>query len=183
MQRALVLIVIGISMLGSSGCRALTEMLHPVAQRPVSPQAMITPLPWVELGRSTSPDGIVDAVLVTRKDSGPPLYLVGDPTNVFVLPHQAVVPRDPPYPITNNQVLIEKGRTRRPFQAYDAIEPRVSWQDDKVLLIGARKAEVHLREDSHEITTDEGVRRRISIRYFVEWDSMTEQSGSPFPSK
>lgn len=142
----------------------------------------MTPLPWIELHRKSSPDNEVDAVLVTRKDSGPPLYLIGDPTDLYLVPHGQEVPREPPYsPYHSKEDAIAKVRAMTPFHGYDVVDPRLAWQDKNNLLVGVKRGEIHQRKDSHDVDIGKAAVRRVIIRYFIEWDLMTEQKGPAFP--
>ena len=141
----------------------------------------MTPLPWIEISRESSPDGQVDAVLVTRRDSGPPQYLVSDPTDLYLVPRGVEVPREPPYPPYNVAPRpIEKIRAQTPFHGFEVIDPVIVWRGNTLLRVGAKKGEIHKRASEHTVNVG-GQPVTVQIEYYIEWDSMSEEKGPALP--
>lgn len=134
-----------------------------------SPEAWLTPLPWDELSRVTAPHGDIDAVLVTRGDTGPPMGQPADPTNLHVVRRGDGIPRDPvipPFPVMSNPEL-DRLYAETPFRGFDVRLPRLSWLDDTTLLLEAKKADVRQQKTTKTLLIS-GKERRIDIRYSID---------------
>jgi hypothetical protein len=131
----------------------------------LSAMPWITPLPWDVLQRVSSPDGLIDAVLVTRPDSQPPVNLGVDPTDLYLVPHKMEVPREAPYPLDSRSHAHRKRvRAETPFHAYEVEGIAAEWKDNQTLRIRARRAVVHDCDPIKEVFI-EGEKRLINIEY------------------
>lgn len=183
----LVVALLGLALLGCSyGIdRAKANPVHEGEEESStqSPEVWSSPLPWTEVCRVTSPDNSIDAVLVTRPDSGPPDYLLANPTDLFIVESGKEIEREPATRLSSGRSIpyeLAKFRERMPFHSYDAKGTSLRWKDDATLLVGAKEAIVYKKDGSFQVNVA-GTTRKISIDYFIEWDSWAEKSGPALP--
>jgi hypothetical protein len=104
---------------------------------PRSPELVLTPAPWVEKGRASSPDGNVEAVLVER--SGPPYGDFDHPdikqTNVFLVSSGAPVKNLAPFALRDFDRVRDEELERSVYAAFNGSEIELNWIDDGTLRV------------------------------------------------
>lgn len=123
--------------------------------------------PWREISRISSPDGKVDAVLVTRPDSDPPIYLGPDPTDLRLVPKAQVISRDPMAHTLSSQEEIDRQRLKYSFRAYAGQGFSVKWDGNEVVRVSGKCETTRGKKDFFDVPLGPNVTRRIRLLYSV----------------
>lgn len=134
----------------------------------IEPVPTLTPLPWVETSRLPNPTGEIDAVLVTRPDSGPPRYLTGDPTEIHLVPRGDIVANESPFAVDRIQEHVRKTKALTPFIAYDVQEMSLAWAGPWALHVEAKSARSIKKEVIRfQVALRNGGHRWVNLEYHI----------------
>jgi hypothetical protein len=143
MWRSLVVLLLLLAIAGCEGKQAssggMTDEERQALEEPLPPSQI------VEEGRFASPDGILEAVLVTRATDA----TVATPTEIYLVSAGSKVVGEPP------------------FRADHVLDISVSWRDKTSVVVQAKEARPFRQEISQDVVSKEGT-RTTKLEYRIE---------------
>lgn len=124
-------------------------------------QPMVTPSPWTEVARVTSPNGTLDGVLVKGDPDDSKMLCV---TSLFLVPRGAKVKDEGSHKLGWSRDRFEKMHNYSPFIAFEATNVSLSWKDSQTLEISGRVSKIFAQAATQEIQVD-GEQQDVKLEY------------------